>query len=362
LNARKYILAVCHKHVIVGEKNYRMARRVITVCKTYSKYLITLLYGIAAFFMFVQFQAPLAHAAGNPQLTLTLPNGNTQLVGHPGTRVHISGSGFPSGALMLYTTADPNKCAQGDANLVAFDTNPKVSVKGNGNFQLNSSWPTSASTATTAYYLCAIDSNGNGTASNTPFTVAQPVTLTIQSVVAQSGGQSTPVTANQPVTVQPGGQITLTGSNWLPSQAVNVGTNILATGGQSYVGASTTPDAQGSFSVTLTIPADAAPGNYFISATAPNEPTQWMQIRQTNAITIVPGTATATATVATTPTTAAASTPTVTGEATATPTSPSSGGGTGGGSIVTMLIFVLSGAGVLFIIVGVIIWAAGRSG
>ncbi len=333
--------------------------------RTYVKYLTAILYGLTAFLILTMLQltllrAPAAHAASNPQISIALPDG-TMPVGHPGTRVHISGSGFPSGSLALYTTPvnDPNKCTDGDANLLPFENNTKVNVKGSGSFQLDSKWPANANNATTAYYLCAIDSNGNGTLSTTNFTVAQPVTLT----------------ATPPTTVQPGAQITLTGANWLPVQVVNVSTNIPVNGGQSFLGATATPDAQGNFTVTLTVPGDAPAGSYSIAASAPNEATQYMQIKQENAITIGAGTATPTATTTPTPTASPTVTPTATNGPT--PTQQANGGGntdgsgnaggggsiTGGGSNLNVLMIGLAGLGVLLIIIGVIIWAAssGRS-
>ncbi|HLZ57494.1 MAG TPA: hypothetical protein VKR06_11145 [Ktedonosporobacter sp.] len=315
--------------------------------KIYRKHLIALFYGLAGFLLLMQFQAPLAYAANNPQISISLPNGGN-LAGHPGTRVHVNGSGFPAGPLLLYTTpvGDPAKCASGDANLTPFDNNPRVTVKNNGNVQFNSTWPASAATATTAYYLCAIASDGTGTLSSMSsqpqsFTVAQPVTISVS-----------------PNTVQPGGQITITGANWLPPQTVNVNTNIPNTGGQGHANTSTMSDAQGNFSVTLTVPNDAPAGNYSISAVAPNEDTQWMQIKQDNALTIGAGTATPSATVTATPTPTPAATVTATPTINVTPTPTPSNGGGGGINGVTILIFGLGGAGVLLVIIGVIIWAA----
>jgi hypothetical protein len=176
--------------------------------------------------------------------------------------------------------------------------------------------------ATTNYFVCAFPTNGGqngaGTVSTQSFTVAQQVTLTVS---AQ--------------TVQPGGTITVSGSNWVPPQALNV--SII--GGNGTLASQTVQaDGNGNFSTTLTIPTNAAAGSYTVKVFAVNEQTQAMSAQTTFA---VGQQATATAT----------NTPTQ--QATSTPFTNHPGGNNGGGGGMTALIYGLGGLGVVLVIIGI---------
>lgn len=315
---------------------------------------LTILFScIAGLFILTYLQLPAAHAAGTtvlpgaaPQVTISLPGGGPP-VGHPGTKVRIAGTGFtPSSMAALYTTPtnDPAKCKSGadpaGLGLTSFATKPTVAVQADGTFQVDTTWPNSAATATTLYYVCATDGSAApgspGGFSPTGFTVAQPVTIQ--------------VTPQSPTAVSPGSQVTISGANWLPPQTLTVA--IVPPGAAGVVVSDhATSDAAGNFSVMLTIPATTAAGTYSVSVIADGEPT--MKAVLANAVTVsAAATPTPTATAAPSPTATAAPSPT----ATTTPT-PSTGNGGGGGGM-TILIFALGGIGAVLIIVGIVLFAA----
>lgn len=294
--------------------------------------------------IFLHLTAPHAQADG-PQVKFTQPLVNGNAVGHPGTKVTITGSGFPANStLNLYTTpnGDPAKCtANGDpaANgLAPFTTNPTVMVQGDSTFTLNTAWPDNAAMPTTAYYVCATTQatqatqGSQGLSSNT-FTVAQAVSLSI-----------TPTSAAQ------GDQVTVNGANWLPPQQLNVSI-IAAEGSPPIVSSVVTPGPDGTFSSILTIPANAGAGVYAVHVYATNETT--MTATQNNILTV---TQTAAATPTTAPSPTAAPTVQPTDTPTPTPSTTGSGGSTGG-NVVTFLIYFLGGIGTLFILIGIIMFA-----
>ena len=323
--------------------------------KSSVKYLTISLYCLVGLFILTYIQVSSVHAAGTtttsptatPQVTITLPSGANPAIGHPGTKVHIAGTNFPpSMTVALYTTpnSDPTKCISGadtaGLGLTSFATSPTIMSQADGTFQIDPKWPNSAAIATTTYYICAISSDPTGAhaISTTSFTVAQAVAITI---TPQS---STPVA--------PGGQVTIAGSNWLPPQAMTVSI-VSPSQATAIVSDHVTSDAQGNFSIALTIPSTAPAGTYSVSVIADNEPT--MKLTQPNAV-VVASAATPT------PTPAPSPTATATAQATVTPTpSPATGGnnggGGGGGSGMTILIFALGGIGAILIIVGIVIFA-----
>jgi len=315
--------------------------------KSLPKHLYLLLYCLIGSFFFFSIAAPLPASAHAYRALAAQVSFTGTMLGHPGTKVHIVGSGFtPGSSVSLYTTAsaDATACANATnpvtAGLTPFSSSPTTTAQADGTLALDTTWPNSASTATTAYYICALSTTVKALSSNT-FTVAQPVTID----------------AVTPVSVAPGGQVTITGSNWLPVQqlAVSVGMENSGTIAESNV----MPDSNGHFSVTLTVSATALPQAYPVRVIAVNE--QTMMLVNNNALTVTQAaTPTPSPTTAPSPTPSPTSVPTAT--ATATPTPPASTGtttntgGGGGNPLFTFLIFALGGLGTLLVIVGAIMF------
>ena len=297
-----------------------------------------------------------------PQLTISLPAGGTQVTGHVGTKVHLSGSGFAPGTFQLYTTTsnDPTQCTSASttgtpvsANLAPF-TPTTATAQNDGILTVDTTWPSNASIAGTAYYICAIASFATSSTSQVlsanAFTVAPPPTITAS-----------------PTTLAAGQQVTITGANWLPPQTVTVAvtfSNVAAV----VVSDHALPDHNGNLTATLTIPATTPAGNYALSVIADNETT--LRIIENNALTVTTvaaatPTASITPTVTATASPAATTTPTPTPSvisATDTPTPPTQGGATPGDNTSntngtsTFLIFLLGGLGILLVIVGIILF------
>ena len=299
-----------------------------------------------AFSSIAGMQVPHAHAVGGTSVTITSPLVNGKAIGHVGTKVQIDGTGFNPGIINLYTTTsnDSTKCTNsGDPTnlgLTVFSTSPTVVAGQDGTFSLQTTWPDSAGSGGTSYYICATASGPSALSVNT-FTVAPPVQITVM-----------------PSSVAQGGQVTVTGSNWLPPQAVNVAIVVGNSAAPPLVTQTISSDANGAFTVSLTIPANANTGVYSVSVSAPNEPTSAMTIVLNDSLTV---------TLASTPTSTPTPTPTAVPSVTPTPTTaPSTGttqtsntGGTNinsGSSISPMLLLALGGLGVLLIIVGIILF------
>lgn len=260
--------------------------------------------------------------APTPTLILSQPGNDNQPIGHPGTKVDITGQDFiPNSSVNLYIAINPNQCATGGA-LMRFSSHPTQNVQADGTFALHTTWPNNANQQQTAYYVCAIPSGGQGIASGQTFSVAPNVIV-----------NTSTSTAN------PGDSITITGDNWLPPHQLQVSIVSKQGTGNTNPTASTTatPDNNGHFSVNLTIDNNAQPGQYEINVVAPDEPTLTNQPNNTMI--------------------------TVNGQATpiATPTAPpSTGRETTSNGGLTPLIFTLGGLGLLCIIVGGIMFAVSR--
>jgi hypothetical protein len=297
--------------------------------------------------LLVRLQSPLAYAA-NAQVTITLPS---PPIGHPGTKVHMDGSGFNPGPVNLFTTTsgDPARCVPGTPDPKRFLTSPTVNAQADGTFSLDTTWPDNAATVGNAYYICAISPGTGitGLSSNT-FIIASPATINVA-----------------PTSIAPGGQVTITGANWLPPQSITVAV-VPPAQTAAIVSNHVTSDANGNFTITLTLPANTPAGTYSVSATADNEPTLKVSDAGILTVTAAP-TPTPTVTPSPTPTPTPSPTPTVapteTSTAAPTPTSVTGGTNTGGNSngsggisASTFLIFTLAGLGVLLVIVGIILF------
>jgi hypothetical protein len=150
-----------------------------------------------------------------------------------------------------------------------------------------------------------------------------------------------------PSTVQAGGTITVTGENWLPAQQLTVQ---IAPSGQSNILAQDTPnsDTRGHFSTTLTIPTTATAGTYAVIVVSSD---QNLRFYRDNMLTVTALTPTQAPSPSPTPT----ASPSASATATATPTGSNTNGG--GDSGLAILTFITGGLGVLFIIIGVIMFA-----
>ncbi len=284
-----------------------------------------------------------------PQLTISLPAGGTQVAGHVGTKVHLSGSGFTPGTFQLYTTTsnDPAQCIPTSTSLTPFTPNT-ATAQNDGTLTIDTTWPASASTVGNAYYLCAISTPTAHVLSANTFTVAAPPTITVS-----------------PTTLAAGQQVTISGANWLPPQTLTVAitfSNVAAV----VVSDHALPDHNGNLVATLTVPATTPAGGYAVSVIADNETT--LRVIENNALTVTTALPTATATVTVSPT----ATPTVTTTPTATPSvvsatntptgtpTPTQQGGTTpsdtAGSTNTFLLFLLGGLGILLVVVGIILF------
>lgn len=306
---------------------------------------VSSLFLLVALLTLIHIQAPFAHAAV-AQVMLSLPGGGTQLSGHVGTQIRISGSGFNPGQVNLYTTTnnDITKCTNTNnpANFGLTPFTPAATVaQQDGTILVDTSWPASASVTGSAYYICAAAPGTKGLSSNT-FTIAPAATMNVS-----------------PTNVSAGQQVTVTGANWLPPQAVT----ITVTFPNTPVTSRTTSDANGNFSLTLTIPANTPAGTYSVNAAADNEPT--LKVVDSNILTIAAPTPTPTVNITPSPTPTATATPSPTATATAAPTTTSTptdniGGTTppssSGDNTNTFLLFTLAGLGVLFVIVGIILF------
>ena len=300
---------------------------------------------VLSFFIIASMQAPHAHAVGGTSVTITSPLTNGKATGHVGTKVEIVGTGFNPGTINLYTTTsgDSTKCtnAGNPANLglTVFSTSPTVIAGTGGTFSLQTTWPDSAGSGGTSYYICAIASGPTALSINT-FTVAPPVQINVK-----------------PSTVPQGGQVTINGSNWLPPQTLNVSIVVGNSDAAPIVTQTPTSDANGNFSVTLTIPVNANTRTYAVSVYAQGESTPEMTIVENNAITVtLPPTATPVP--SPTPTTTPTAAPTSTAASTGITQTNDTGGttSTSGSSVNPMFLFVLGGLGILLVIAGVVVF------
>ena len=307
---------------------------------------------VLGFFTLISMQVSRAHAVGGTSVTITAPQTNGKAIGHVGTKVQIVGAGFNPGVINLYTTTSSNnaKCTNtgnpANLGLTVFSSSPTVIATQQGTFSLQTTWPDSAGSANTSYYVCAIASGPTALSSNT-FTVAAPVQGDVR-----------------PSSVPQGGQVTVTGSNWLPPQPLNVSIVVGNSGAAPIVTQTSTPDANGNFSVTLTIPANADTRAYAVSVSAPNEQTPQMTFVANNAVAV-----TLAATATPVPSPMATTTPTMTPTPTTIPTGVAQTNGPGGtntgntdsnnsgNSATPVFLFVLGGLGLLLVIAGIVVFA-----
>ncbi len=284
-------------------------------------------------------------------------NGNPW--GPVGENASVNGQNFPANKQLrlVLVAGDSNDTPSACKTSVA--TVSSVTTDNTGQFAQNFSWPVSASEVNKEYSICAVlASDGNVVSSRDdgPFTVL---------------AASPPVIALSASSVTAGGTLTITGHSWVPPQPVNV--NIAGCAdcepGNTEV-ASTVIDStglnDGSFSVSVTIPASTKTGNYVVNAFTQSgldanyivgSGVQHLAINGATPTATATSTATVTPTVTATAATTATTLPTVTATATTvtsnsnTSTNDSSGGGNGP----MLLLFVALGV-LLLAIAGVVIF------
>jgi hypothetical protein len=154
--------------------------------------------------------------------------------------------------------------------------------------------------------------------------------------------------------------VTVTGSNWLPPQTLNVSIVVGNSDAPPVVTQTPASDANGNFSVTLTIPTNADTRVYAVNVYAQNESTPEMTAVDYNAVTVTIA-PTATPIPTPTPTTAPTVTPTPTTASTGITQTNNTGGPNtsttnSGSSASPMLLVVLGGMGFLLVMAGIVLF------
>jgi hypothetical protein len=300
--------------------------------------------------------APVAHGAGLGPIihwdsTMIYPGENNGYPWGPvGERAMVHGAQFVDSAVLgqpvslALLPGDVNHSSGGSPYEFCKLAVPKIAigqvgVDSSGNFDYSFTWPAAAGSG--RYSICAYNTVDGLPAGNTddgPFDVLS---------------STPPRIAISRSSVGVGQSITVTGNHWTPPQAVNVyiaacadcGGPVVVTGTAHSSGLNT-----GTFSITFTIPANAAPGTYVAGAIAHS------------VLDVGPAGAKSVTIVGAAPT----ATPPPTATAAATPTSSAAGGGAGGGGngiggtagglgSATPLVLVLAGAGVLLLLLVVVL-------
>jgi hypothetical protein len=286
-------------------------------------------------------------------------NGNPW--GPVGENASVNGQNFPANKQLrlILVAGDSNNTPSACKTSVA--TVSSVTTDNTGQFAQNFSWPVSAGEVNKEYSICAVSASDGDVVSSRddgPFTVL---------------AASPPVIALSASSVTAGSTLTITGHSWVPPQPVNI--NIAGCAdcepGNTEV-ASTVIDStglnDGSFSVSVTVPASTKTGNYVVNAftqsgldanyivgsgvqhLAINGATPTATV--TSATTVTP---TATATVTATAAITATTPPTVTATAVTSNSNTSTNDSSGGGNGPMILLFVALGV-LLLAIGGVVIF------
>lgn len=300
------------------------------------------------------FRAPSAIAAGSGPIihwdsAMIYPGENNGYPWGPvGERATVHGAQFVDAAVvgqavnLALLPGDVNNSPGGSPYEFCKLAGPKIAigqvgVDSSGNFEYSFTWPAAASSGN--YSICAyntVDGLPAGNIDDGPFDVLSSTPPSVS--VSRSS-------------VAVGQSITVTGKHWTPPQDVNVyiatcadcGGPIVVTGVAHSSGLNT-----GTFSITFTIPANAARGKYVAGATAHSGV---LDVGPAGAkpVTIVAAAATATPQ----PTATAAATPSV--STTVGGAGSSSGGTAGGLSGVSPLVLILAGVGVLLLLLAMVL-------
>ena len=273
-------------------------------------------------------------------------NGNPE--GPVGEQAKVNGSGFSAGNdvnVVLApgdSTFNPATCQSSNDVGIAND----VTIQSDGTFSLSFTWPHAASEFG-SYSICALDPSDGSVISNEdggPFTVLSPDPPAIQVSTTQ---------------VAPGNSVTITGSNFDPSQAVNVLIASCHNCGASPIASTTTnSDGSGNFSATLTIPGNATPGGYVATAFTQNGVLDVGLIGGAISITVTQPSATATPTP--NPTVTASTTASATATTATTNTNAQGSNGNSNGSdntpyiigitVAVVVLLAALGAGIFFLL------------
>ncbi len=309
------------------------------------------------------YRAPAAHAAGGGPIihwdsSMIYAGQNNGLPWGPvGENTIVHGANFSSNQQLRLIVVPGDSNNSGAVCRQTGVTVATVKTSTSGTFDQNFPWPTSAGQVNQGYSICSIlvaDGSLASRLDDGPFTV---------------------LTANPPVigisstSVQAGGTVTVTGHNWVPPQQVTIniaGCAACEPGNSEVTNARTTSSGlnDGSFSVSVTIPASTKPGSYVVDALA-SAGLEAFYTTGVQHLTITAAPITSPPTVNPTPTKSPAATVTATQAATATATtassdttdSTSSGSSDNGGKSNTLLIIVLIAIAVVFFaIAGVIIF------
>lgn len=219
-----------------------------------AKILTVVLLAILAVITLHQSPPPGVRAAGNGPIIhwnsrMIYPGQNNGFPWGPvGENASVEGANFLPGLQLRLVLA------QGDSNSnpaickMAVATVNTVTADSSGQFNQNFSWPVAAGQVNQEYSICALLA-ANG-----------------EVVSHQDDGPFTVLSSNPPLinistsTVTAGSTIIVTGQNWVPPQRVNAVIAQCADCGAAPIAngtASSTGLNSGSFSITLTIPADA---------------------------------------------------------------------------------------------------------
>ena len=313
----------------------------------------------------VLYRVPVAQAAGGDPIIhwdstmIYAGQNNGNPWGPVGENTIVHGANFSSNQQLrlIIVPGDSNNnpmvCKQTGVTVATVTTNAS------GTFDQNFPWPASASQINQGYSICSILAVSGRVASS------------------QDDGPFTVLAANPPVigissnTVQAGSTVTVTGHNWVPPQQVSIniaGCAACQPGTSEVTRVNTTSSGlnDGSFSVSVTIPASTKPGNYVVDAiTSTGMEAFYTTGVQHLTITAAPITSppTVNSTATTSPTATATATAALTMTTTATATSSgttdntSSGSSDNGGNhnilLITVLIAIVL---VLFVIAGMIIF------
>lgn len=305
--------------------------------------------------------APAAHAGGGGPIIhwdssmIYAGQNNGYPWGPVGENAIVHGANFSANQQLrlIVVPGDTNNnalvCKQAGVTVASVQTNAS------GTFDQNFPWPATAGQINQGYSICALLVADGSVASS------------------QDDGPFTVLTANPPVidlssvSVQAGGTVTVTGHNWVPPQQVSIniaGCAACEPGNTEVTNVSTNSTGlnDGSFSISVTIPASTKPGSYVVDALTPSG-LEALYTTGVKHLTITTAAVTSPPTAIPSPTATPKATATATPSATATSSSSTTPGNTnsgssnnGGKSNTLLMIVLIAIALVLFAIAGVIIF------
>ncbi len=301
-------------------------------------------------------QVPHARAAGTGPIihwdqTMIYPGqNNANPWGPVGEFAGVRGEAFTAGQQLKLIVVPGDSLS--DATICKVDSNsttvvPHVTIDPSGTFSANFFWPAVVGKNRT-YSICGIVSADNSVVSTRddgPFTVlaANAPTLTVSAA-----------------SVAAGGTMTVSGKNWVPPQPLNIDIAACADcdPGNSTIVTTVTSSTglnSGTFSMTVPIPATAAPANYVVNVFSQNGPLDAFHLPvgvQHLAVTapLITPTPTTAPTAVPTATTTVGATPTTAARTTSNTNNGSAGGSNGLLVVVVIAIVVLlvAIAGIIF--------------